>query len=267
MPFPLAALTDEIAPDLDAALATMASAGITGAELRTVYGKNVLDLTDEQARAALASVRQVGLTVSGLASPIGKSALDRPAAEEAARLERALHLAALLQTDRIRVFSFYPPASGDAAAHGDEVQSRLRAWASRAASAQVTLLLENEVGLWGDVPERCRRLLAGVNVPALRFAWDPANFLRCGVARPFDAGWPALRDFIACAHVKDCRHDGEHTVAGRGDGQWRELIAALTTRGGVPLVMEPHLQVAGHSVGFTGPERFLEAVAAIRALL
>lgn len=270
MPFPIAALTDEIAPDLEAALSTMVAAGVTAAELRTVFGKNILELTDAEAGTAAAALRAAGLAVSGIASPIGKSALGRPHAEEEARLERALELAALLRTDRMRIFSFYPEEGTAAAslpALGPEVVRRLAAFARRAELAGVTLLLENEVGLWGDVPSRCRQLLEAVGSPALRFAWDPANFLRSGVARPFDEGFALLADWVACAHVKDCLHDGEHTVAGRGDGQWPELLAALTARGGVPLVMEPHLQLAGHSVGFTGPERFREAVAAVRALL
>lgn len=267
MAFPLAALTDEISPDLDSALATMASTGITRVELRTVYGKNVLELTDDEAQSALASVHKAGMTVSGIASPVGKSPLDRPAAEEEARLDRALQLSALLQTACVRVFSFYPPEGRELDALANEVFRRLAAWSRRAEAASVTLLLENEVGLWADVPTRCRRALEAVSSPYLRFAWDPANFLRSAVSHPFDTGWSLLHEWVACVHVKDCRREGDHTVAGQGDGQWPQLVAALAAKGGVPLVMEPHLQVAGHSVGFTGPERFLEAVAAVRALL
>lgn len=263
MPFSWAALTDEISPDLGAALSTMRRAGIAGAELRTVFGKNVLDLTDDEAEECRRAVVAAGCTVAGIASPVGKNPLAAGAQEDA-RLERALALAAATGAPRIRVFSFY--AAGDDAGAGAEVVARLRVWARSAERAGVLLLLENEVGLWGDVPERCLRLLSEVGSPALRFAWDPANFLRSGVDRPFDAGWPLLAPFVACAHVKDCRRDGTHTVAGQGDGQWPELMAALRARGGVPLVMEPHLEVAGHSTGFTGKARFLEAVTAARAL-
>ncbi len=270
MPFPIAALTDEIAPDLVAALTTMIGAGITGAELRTVLGKNVLELSDTEALSTWETIAQAGLSVSGIASPIGKSPIGSPLAEEEARIERACQLARLLHTDRIRIFSFYPPEGTSASemeSLAPEVIRRLRTFARTAETAGVTLVLENEVGLWGDIPDRCRRILEAVASPRLRFAWDPANFLRSGVARPFDEGWPALRQWVACAHVKDCRLGGEHTVAGAGDGQWPELLSALAMLGGMPLVMEPHLQIAGHSVGFTGPERFLQAVGAVRALM
>ena len=265
--FPISALSDEIAPELTAALATMSAAGIGRIELRTVFGKNILDLDDDEVRRCRGAIHAAGMGVSGLASPVGKSELQRPAEYEEGRLRRALQIASALGTDRIRIFSFYPASGTEAAGAGAEVLRRVRRWTELAESAGVVLLLENEVGLWGDVPDRCAELLQGVDSPHLRFAWDPANFLRSGVARPFDAGWAALADYVACAHVKDCHASGEHTTAGRGDGQWPELVAALAAQGGVPLVMEPHLQVAGHSTGFTGPERFLEAVAAIRALL
>lgn len=266
MPFSWAALTDEIDPDLGVALSVMAEAGVPGAELRTVCGKNVLELSDAEAEACRRTVAEAGCTVAGIAAPVGKSALALPAAREQERLERALALAALTGAPRIRVFSFYPEGEARGAADGAEVISRLRGWARSAERAGVLLVLENEVGLWADVPERCRRVLDAVASPALRFAWDPANFLRSGVERPFDAGWAALESHCACVHVKDCRRDGTHTPAGQGDGQWPELMAALRARGGAPLVMEPHLELAGHSVGFTGAARFREAVAAARAL-
>lgn len=265
--FPISALSDEIAADLEAALATITQAGIAQVELRTVLGKNILDLTDDEVQRCRAAIGDRGLGVSGLASPIGKSELERPAAYEEGRLKRALQIADALDTHRIRIFSFYPVAGADLAEAGAEVVRRVRRWTEMAQAAGVLLLLENEVGLWGDLPDRCARLLREVDSAHLRFAWDPANFLRSGVSAPFDAGWPALGGFVACAHVKDCQASGQHTPAGQGDGQWPELVAALRALGGVPLVMEPHLQVAGHSTGFTGPERFLEAVAAIRALL
>jgi sugar phosphate isomerase/epimerase len=267
MPFALSALSDEIAPELEAALRVLAEEGIPSVELRTVFGKNVLELTDAEADRCRAMVQAAGLGVSGVASPVGKSELGRPAGYEEGRLARALELARRLGTSRVRVFSFYPDPGTEPEAALEEAVRRIRAWVRRAEAAGVLLLLENEVGLVGDVPARCGRILEEVGSPHLRFAWDPANFVRSGVARPFAAGWALLGSYVACAHVKDCRADGTHTPAGQGDGQWPELLAALGARGGVPLVLEPHLEVAGHSTGFTGPQRFREAVAALRALL
>jgi len=44
----IAAITDEFSPDIEIACRSMSAIGMTGAELRMVFGKNILDLTDEE---------------------------------------------------------------------------------------------------------------------------------------------------------------------------------------------------------------------------
>ena len=46
--FRVAAITDEFSPDIEKSIASMAQIGMTGAELRMVFGKNIIDLTDEE---------------------------------------------------------------------------------------------------------------------------------------------------------------------------------------------------------------------------
>lgn len=270
MAFSLAAIADEISPNLDDALAVMVEAGVTAAEIRSIGGKNVVTLDAEELRQAVATLRARGCTVSGVASPVGKSPLAQAREVEEERLRRALDAAATFGTDRVRIFSYYP-AKGtppDALAElGKEVQDRLARLTEIAAAAGATLLLENEVDLWGDVPERLRVLLAGVDSPRLRAAWDPDNFVRSGVTRPFTDGWHLMGAFVACAHVKDCDAQHHRCPAGEGVGQWPELMAALGARGGVPLVLEPHMQHGGQFGGFSGPEAFRRALAGIRKLL
>src|SRR4051794_19829285 len=77
--FPIAAITDEFSPDIEAAAASMAEIGMTGAELRMVFGKNILDLTDEELDRAIAIVGGRGLEIISIASPVLKCVLpDAP---------------------------------------------------------------------------------------------------------------------------------------------------------------------------------------------
>ena len=46
--FRIAAITDEFSPDLSVALQAMKPIGMTGAELRVVGGKNIMDLTADE---------------------------------------------------------------------------------------------------------------------------------------------------------------------------------------------------------------------------
>ena len=72
----IAAITDEFSPDsLEAALAGMTEVGMTGAELRVVGRRNMIDLSDEEVDAVRAEVEGKGLEIVSLASPLLKCVL------------------------------------------------------------------------------------------------------------------------------------------------------------------------------------------------
>ncbi len=268
--FTISAFGDEIADKLSDQLDVLRDLQIRYLELRGVWGKNVLHLTDDEAHRTRELCDRYGIGISAIGSPIGKSPIEAPIATEITNLERIIAIGEIVGTKLVRVFSFYPPA---AAADADQLMAtaveRLRALTAVAAAAGVTLLLENEKGIVGDTVARCQALLAGVNHPALRFAWDPANFVQVGEAQVTARGWPQLQPYIGYVHIKDAMLDGSGVrPAGEGDGQVGELLAQLRASGyqGM-LALEPHLAVAGHSSGFSGPEGMKRAVEALRALM
>ena len=73
--FPIAAITDEFSQDIEAAARSMAEIGMTGAELRMVFGKNVVDLTDAELDRAREIVGRHGLEIVSIASPLLKCVL------------------------------------------------------------------------------------------------------------------------------------------------------------------------------------------------
>src|SRR5450756_2055721 len=76
---PVAAITDEFSPDIEIAVRSMTGLGMTGAELRMVFGKNIVDLSDEELDRAIAIVRGAGLEIVSIASPLLKCVLpDSP---------------------------------------------------------------------------------------------------------------------------------------------------------------------------------------------
>ena len=62
-PIRLAAITDEFSPDIDVALDAMRSVGMTGVELRTVGGRNVVDLSDSEIAKIAAAVTVRGMEI------------------------------------------------------------------------------------------------------------------------------------------------------------------------------------------------------------
>jgi len=265
--FTLSAFGDEIADDLATQLDLLASERIYHLELRGAWGLNVLALDDAQLARAATLRRERGFGISAIGSPIGKSGLDQPRAFELERLERAIAAADALGTRLIRIFSFHMPP-GAAARHRDEVLERMAALAERAAQSGVTLVHENEKGIYGDTAERCQDILATVNSPALRMAFDPANFVQVGV-RPMTEAWPRLAEYTTHVHIKDAVfEDGSVRPAGAGDGEIPELIAALVARGYQGfLTLEPHLKIAGPAGGFSGESGMRVAIQALRTVL
>ena len=264
----LTGFADEISPDVDEQVDTLAQDDIRWLELRGAWGKNVLDLSDEDLAVLKRNLENVGIRVSSIGSPIGKIPITDPFAPHLARFQRALETANLLGAPYIRVFSFFIPEGDDPADHADEVMARMTTLAHAAEMSGITLLHENEKHIFGDTPARCLQILETVDSPALRAAWDPANFVQCGV-RPFAEGYEALRPFIAYVHVKDALLAGGQVVpAGTGDGEWRETISALHASGFDGFFsLEPHLLKAETYAGFSGPDLWRTASHAFKALL
>lgn len=270
--FILSAFGDEIAVKLQDQLAVMTELGIGCLELRTAWDKNVLDLDDEEARKVAALCADAGVIVSAIGSPIGKSAIDGDINKELDKLNRIMHTAEIVSSRRIRVFSYYPPDTSTNARYDDYVETaaeRLARLADHAAAYGYTLLLENEREIVGDTVARCAAILRLLNRPNVRFVWDPANFVQVGEANVTERGWPQLGDAIGYVHIKDAHlATGEVCAAGEGDGQVRELLTKLRDAGyrGV-LALEPHLAIAGHSSGFSGPKGMAYAVQKLRQLM
>jgi sugar phosphate isomerase/epimerase len=125
----------------------------------------------------------------------------------------------------------------------EEVLRRLQMMISAAKIKGITLLHENEKGIYGDTPERCLDLFNTFNSPNFRATFDPANFIQCG-RDPIEA-YEILRGNVEYFHVKDALKDKNNNVpAGYGDGEIQEILKRIDSRGGKMFVsLEPHLTV------------------------
>ncbi|WP_203567440.1 sugar phosphate isomerase/epimerase family protein [Aestuariimicrobium ganziense] len=251
---------DEIADDLAEQIALLTELGVKYVEFRSAWGINVLKLDDEQLARAKQMLDEAGIKVSSVGSPIGKIFVTDDFEPHLADMDRALHVAQYLGAPNIRIFSFFIPEGDDPDQHRDEVLRRMRALVDRAAGADVVLLHENEKDIYGDVPSRVKGLADALACDHFKLIIDPANYVQCD-ARPFDEAWPLLRDRIAYVHVKDAVA-GTPTIvpAGDGDGQWRELIAALKESGYDGFFsIEPHLADYTAFGAMTGPTLWAKA--------
>lgn len=267
MTWTLTGFADEIDPDLSVQLATIATESLRYLELRGVWGTNVADLDSAQLDKLAAGLAEAGVSVSAIGSPVGKIAVDAPLEPELERLRRVAGVAHRFGTDMVRVFSFFLPPGTPPERFREPVLARMGALASVAAAEGVVLAHENEKGIYGDRPERCREILDSVASPALRSTFDAANFVQCGV-RPHTDAYQLLRPYLCYVQVKDAlAATGEVVPAGQGDGEVRETLQALADSGFDGFFsLEPHLKRGGRFGGFSGPDRFRTAVQALKAL-
>jgi sugar phosphate isomerase/epimerase len=270
--FTLSAFGDEINDDLTEQLRVLGELKIDYLELRGVWGKNVLHLSDDEVEQVRSLCAEQGMLISAIGSPIGKSPLVDPIENELDNLRRIITIARALGTQMIRVFSFYPPditTNAHYDQHLSQAIDKLSLLTELAAAEGVDLVLENESGIVGDTIARCHTVLSTIDSPHLRFAWDPANFIVVGEKDVTTQGWPLFSPYVTHVHIKDYAADeGKVKAAGEGDGQVAELLVHLREanyRGF--LALEPHLVTAGHSSGFSGPEGMAYAADKLRRLM
>ena len=231
--------TDEADASLDGQIAAALRNGLDGVELRSVGGQNVLDLPLSDIADIAERLAAAGLSVWSLGSPIGKIGITDDFAPHVERFHRALEVAQLLGTPRMRVFSFYVPEGQTPEAYRNAVFERMHVLCELAAARGVLLCHENEKGIYGDTAARCAELLS--ELPEMGAVFDPANFIQCG--QDVWEAWQLLGDRAVYLHVKDALLSGRVVPAGAGCGCLREVIADFRKNGGSAFSVEPHLTV------------------------
>jgi sugar phosphate isomerase/epimerase len=297
VPFTLAVITDEIAPDLETALPIAAELGLHVVELNQVGEKNVADLTREEQARARELLEAAGMRVVAVGPPCFKACvLDEVAVdgvgadpvfrEHLATLRRAVTAAHAFGAAFVRVFSFrragmvglgnpsprLPEGGPIPEAMLDRIAAGLRLACEVAEEGDVTLVLENVRSCWGNSGVNARRILDAAGSPRLRALWDPGNdYVSGGV--PYPDGYEAVRPYLAHVHLKDARVLDPATgrtaweAVGAGEAEAGTQLRALSRDGYTGVVsLETHWRAPGQDAvrstrrSMEGLRRLLEAM-------
>lgn len=217
-PFKISVITGEISEDFDHACSVASKDfGMQWVELRTMWGKNIVDLSTDEIVRVQTTLIKYSLRVTDIASPLFKvdwpdaprskysSQHDNFAANTEFKkqddvLATCIELAKQFKTDKIRCFDFL--RLDDVATYRAAIDEKLRAACETARRQNIMLVIENEQSCnTATAPEAARTLAA---VPALMLNWDPANAAYAGETDAFPTGWTLLpKDRIRHCHCKN----------------------------------------------------------------
>ncbi|HCJ01628.1 MAG TPA: hypothetical protein DHV31_01920 [Clostridiales bacterium] len=265
----LCAFADESADRIEGQIAALKRNNIPYLEIRNVNGKNVMDLTDEEAKEIRRLLDEAELKVWSIGSPIFKKDINLPAEQHLADARRGCELAKILGAENIRMFSFYNAET----AH-EKMLDLLKKIVEIGKEYGIKMCHENDKGLYGDNLARTKEVLDAT--PGLYYVYDPANFLQVGEKAADTLAQLAPRAYYF--HIKDVvTETGELVPAGYGDGDLHGLVRSI--KDDKVLTVEPHLKIfAGYVLNDktvlktkfkfeSNVEAFDAAVAAIKKIL
>lgn len=234
----LCAFADEANDSIDGQIKALNKNNIHLLEIRGVDGKNILEISDEEAKAVCAKLANAGIKVWSIGSPIGKVDITANFDEYEKKIIRACELANIFKCENVRMFSFFNALNSK-----DQVIKYLKRMVEIGKKYNVKMCHENEKGIYGDIEARCTEILN--EVPGLYYVYDPANFIQCH-QDPVKS-LKMLHNRAYYFHIKDAlMATGEVVPAGKGDGHLQEVINLINSD--KVLTIEPHLKVfAGYA--------------------
>ena len=245
----LGIISDELTDNLEEALGFITHYSLHWTELRVIWGKNIMNLSQDELDHAKKLLAQHDVQVSQIASPIFKWNLPQiPAHPNEHRdafhavyveedsdklLEDSFKLARFFGTRRVRIFSYWRVHEPEKAY--PYVRDRLAKAAQLAAKNDIILTLENEHACNVGTGRELARILDEVNSPHLLGVWDPGNAVMLD-EYPYSVGYPGVRGRIGHIHIKDARKNPatgkfEWAPVGAGVCNWKDQFAVLRKDG------------------------------------
>ena len=217
--FELGVFADDIDQDLDHALDVIESLGVRWLEIRSAWGKNLVDQPEEQVLEVCKAIRARGLRVRCVAAPLFKCHLGKMGTaaaethhaaprEEAAEMDvlrKAIRMAKALDTTLIRCFSFWR-IEGDSATFRSALRQRFLEAIALARQEGMILVMENDYECNLRTGAEAAPLLEELVSPNLRVLWDPGNAYFAGEV-PFPDGYRRVKHLIGHVHLKDAVRD------------------------------------------------------------
>jgi sugar phosphate isomerase/epimerase len=265
-PFRLSVINDEVTQDFEKACQIVSvDFGLRWIELRSLWDKNVTELSAKQIEDARKILQEHKLRVTDIASPLFKTDwpgaprspqsetrdqfhADFDAAAQDKLLDHCIALCKSFNTERIRCFDFW--RLDDPKPYRATINAKLRQAAERCAKEDIVLLLENEMSCNTATGEESAAILQAIPNRNFMLNWDPGNAAAVG-STPYPTGYDLLpKERIGHCHCKDVVRRADHKYdwapVGGGIVDWVGQFQALRRDGfHYGLSLETHWRGAG----------------------
>ena len=271
----IAFVNDELKAPLAATIAFAKENGVGAVEVRSIDGRNFLDLLPAEQRDVASQLADAGLTVVGLASPLLKWAAAGQAAGskgdqfgfdigarslgDIARL--AAEAAHTLATRNVRIFSYLTHEGFRLRDLAPAIEELVRI----AEREDLVLHVENEPVCNLRDERDLLALMRAFPHPRLRALLDIGNIYGAGVQPKADRQ-AALMPFVDHMHFKDAVFAGGRRTVAMGEGEipyTAFMPACFAAAEGRPLTLSVETHVPADPVGAT--QRSLVALKALAA--
>jgi len=252
-PFRIAVINDEISQDFDHACFVAAhDFGMQWIELRSMWGKNISELSDAQIAESVRILTKYDLQVTDIASPLFKTdwpdapkspysekgdmhgALEVAFKHQDEIFERCIALAKQFKTGKVRCFDFW--RIDGVAPYRAAIDEKLRATAELAGKQGVLLVLENEFACNTATGRESAAVMNAIQTSHLALNWDPANAIMRGELDAFPVAWEMIpKNRIHHCHCKNAIKTADGKIdwspVGKGILDWAAQFRALKQAG------------------------------------
>jgi sugar phosphate isomerase/epimerase len=268
--FKVSVIADEISQDFDHACSVAANEfGMQWIEVREMWHKNLLLLTDAEIAEAQKILAKYNLRVTDIGSPLFKvNWPGAPRSSESPKKEpltadetfkqqddivrKTIALAKQFKTDKVRGFDFW--RIDDVTPYRAAINAKLGETAEIYGKQGIMLVLENEAACNTATGREAARTMDAVKSPHFALNWDPGNAVLRGELDAFPAGWALLpKNRIHHCHVKNAVKDASGKLGwapvGTGYIDWTAQFRALEKIG-----YRDAVSLETHWKGPDGPE-------------
>lgn len=243
--FKVGIFPDTLGQDFEKALDVIVNEfGLKQLELRTMWDKNLVNLSESEVKKVEKMVKDKKLSACGIGSPFLKCKLTEEGKvdetdtffaeaesyeEHLNILDHSIELAKRFNTNLVRCFGFWRQKLTPEL--WQEMIDKFNKAVKIAEKNNIVLVLENCPGLNISTGKEAKRLFEEIKSPNLRLLWDPDNsFNRKEI--PYPDGYCLVKDYIGHVHVKDSVWDrklnkAEPAPVGEGEIDWEGQFKAL----------------------------------------